>query len=368
MNKAFLVSLAVLLHGARAAPFVTTNGGPTTSDIANPKFGPKPGESSLYSTYYGRAPPFPANEKQPIPATQKGHSGPDDVLWQNLLAAEWIVCSFYQSAVETFNASSFTELGLANTTYQRIMEIRDNEAGHLPIFQNQISATSIKPGACKYMFPYDTAQEFLALQTFIEISSMAFLTGLVQHAKQDSTKGALVAVSQAETRHEVWSLMSNWNAEPFSGPSDLSYPYANQILESTKRFVIYGSCPSENPEYPSPVRHLPPVSAASGTKSILPGATIGLNFTDPSHQPDFEPHKEYYAVFYHGVETISIPINVSHYPGKPLSITIPKELEARGLIIANIATVKDAVKEESVVAGPLYFLQQPKGLGLQVLG
>lgn len=368
MYKGYLLALAMLLHGVCAAPTSTTNGRHTTSDIANPKFGPKPGESSLYSTYYGRAPPFPANAKQPIPATKKGHPGPDDVLWQNLLAAEWIVFSFYQSAVESFNASSFTALGLSNTTYQRIMEIRDNEAGHLRIFQNQISATSIKPGACKYMFPYTTAQEFFALQTFIEISSMAFLTGLVLQAKKDSAKGALVAVSQAETRHEVWSLMSSWNAEPFSGPSDLSYPYANQILESTNQFVVPGSCPSANPEYPAPVRRLPPVSAASGTKSVSPGATIALNFTDPSHQPHFEPHKKYYAVLYHGVETISVAINVSQYPAKPLSITIPKELEARGLIIATIANIKDAATEESVVAGPLYFLQQPKGLGLQILG
>jgi len=74
------------------------------------------------------------------------------------------------------NESSFTALSRPNTPYQRICEIRGNEAGHLRIFQDEISSTVVKPGACKYDYGFDSAKENLALQNVIEVSSMSFLT------------------------------------------------------------------------------------------------------------------------------------------------------------------------------------------------
>ena len=175
----------------------------STSCLADPECGPVPGESLIYSDYTPKSPPFPASVTSAIPATNTGPAGEDDVLFQNLLSAEWAVFSFYQQGVEAFNDSVFVDLGLPNTTYQRITEIRDNEAGHLRIFQDSISSASVKPGACSYEFDWADATEFLALQNIIEVSSMAFLTGLAQQAKAPSTVGALVAIGETETRHEV---------------------------------------------------------------------------------------------------------------------------------------------------------------------
>ena len=173
------------------------------SCLSDPKCGPIPGESSYYTDYPYKSPPFPANTTGPIAATATGPLGEDDILFQNLLSAEWAVFNFYQQGVEAFNESVFIDLGLPSTTYQRIIEIRDNEAGHLRIFQDSISAASLKPGACKYEYGFSNAREFLALQNIIEVSSMAFLTGLAQQAKELSTVGALTAIGQTETRHEV---------------------------------------------------------------------------------------------------------------------------------------------------------------------
>ena len=173
------------------------------SCLSDQECGPVPGESLLYSDYTQKGPPFPANMTAPVPATTTGLVREDDVLFQNLLSAEWAVYSFYQQGVESFNQTAFTDLGLPNTTYQRITEIRDNEAGHLRIFQDSISSASVMPGACKYEYGFSTALEFLALQNIIEVSSMAFLTGLAQQAKALSTIGALVAIGETETRHEV---------------------------------------------------------------------------------------------------------------------------------------------------------------------
>ncbi|CZR56807.1 related to stress response protein rds1p [Phialocephala subalpina] len=339
------------VYSAPAAP-------PDSQILSNTSYGLIPGESSYYSNYPSKDPPFPANITAPVLNTTSGPAGPDDLMWQNLLSAEWVIYSFYQTAVEMFNTNSFTPLGLPNTTYQRIVSIRDNEAGHLRIFQDQISSNSVKPGACKYEFPFTKSEEFLAFQNLIEISSMAFLTGLVQQGQLNITKGALTAVAETETRHLVWGLIDVWNVDPFAGPSDTSFPYANQILDTTNRFIVPGSCPSANPSYPSPSQHLPPMAITNSTKSVTPGSKIQLQFEDPTNQPEFREEKEYYAVWFHGVENITVPFDT-----KTNKTIVPATFEEKGLIIGVLADEEGATTLESVVAGPIYLLQQPTALG-----
>ncbi len=335
--------------------------------LADPNYGPIPGQSSLYSTYDGVAPPFPGNVTAPILPTATGPPGADDVIWQNLLSAEWVIFSFYQAGVEAFNASDFVSAGFPTSTYTTIAGIRDNEAGHLRIFQNEISATSVKPGACKYQYPFDSPAGFLALATFIEISSMAFLTGLVQEPQSKAARGAMLAIAQVETRHEVWALLNIWGSDALAGPADTVFPYANQILDETKVFIVPGSCPPENPVYPTPDQNLPTFTTASGTKSLAPGSTITLNFTSPANQPEFEKGKGYFAVFSHAVSNISVPIDTSRWPKEPISVTIPHEFEAKGIIIAVLADTPGAPRLETVVAGPAILLQEPAAIGLDTL-
>lgn len=350
--------LHLALQHAYAAPTPQTS---PSQVLANTTYGPIPSESSSYSNYTGLAAPFPANLTAPILNTTSGPPGPDDILWQNLLSAEWTVYAFYQKAVTLFNSTSFTSLGLPNTTYSRILEIRDNEAGHLRIFQDQISSTSIKPGACEYTYPFSTPEEFLPFVSYIEISSMAFLTGLVQQATLNSSAAALTAISATESRHNTWSLIDIWKLSPFAGPSDTIYPYANQILDKTKVFIVPGSCPAENPGYPTPSQNLPSFNVVNGTKSVAPGSEITVQFEDPTNQPSFSEDKDYWAVFFHGVENISVPFDT-----KTNTTTIPAEFEALGLIISVIADEPGAPTEESCVAGPELFLQQPGQFGVEL--
>jgi hypothetical protein len=327
---------------------------PAQLNISDPATGPIPSENTYYSDYRGKAPPFPANNASPVLPTVSGPPGPDDLLFQNLLGAEWAVYSFYQQGVEAFNTTSFTSIGFANTTYDRIQEIRDNEAGHLRIFQDSISNTSVKPGACKYDFGWSSAEEFLALQVLIEISSMAFAAGLVQQAKTNITKGALMGIGETETRHETWALIQVWGVDPFAGPIDTSFPYANQILDSTNRFIIPGSCPSANPIYPSPRQNLPQMSAGG---NVTAGGNITFVYRDETNVPNFEDGKDYFAVFFHGLLIISVPFDI-----KTNSTVFPAELELKGMVLAVIADEIGAPTEESVVAGPAYILEQPRAL------
>ena len=329
----------------------------TAADINNPDFGPVPGESPYYSNYTGIEAPFPDRYPDSVPVSNNGPPAPDDVLWQNLASAEWIVYRFYQQGVETFNESDFIEAGFPAQTYSRIVEIRDNEAGHLRIFQDEISHDSLKPGPCEYLYPFTDPKSYLELQTIIEIASMAFLTGLTQTAQLNSSKGALVAAAEVEARHEVWSLIDIWHADPFVGPFDTTFPYATQILQTTNNFVVPGSCPSNNPVYPVPYQNLPQI-ATSGTAA--PGEKIEFTYLNQSNVPDFKSNVDYYAVFFHGVFNISVP-----YDPSTNYTTIPAAFEDTGLVVGVLADAEGAPTLDSVVAGPMLLLQQPAGLPIQ---
>ena len=186
-----------------------------------------------------------------------------------------------------FNTSAFVEAGFSNTTYDRIAEICNNEARHLAIFQDAISATSVTSGACEYQYPYTDATSYLELGTLFEVSSTAFLRGLVLQAKLDKSKGTLVAIAETESRHNTRSLMDVWHPSPFAGPADTVFPYAKEILEATNLFIVLSSCPLENPPYPSPGQKLPLMSNIGNATLEQPGSTISLSFPKKDNQPDF---------------------------------------------------------------------------------
>ncbi|KAJ9616354.1 hypothetical protein H2200_000072 [Cladophialophora chaetospira] len=352
MASSYILVLTLAFASVYASPVPE----PLLSQLSNTSFGPVPGQSSLFSTYNGTAPPFPANITGAIVNTTMGPPGPDDLLFQNLLAAEWIIFSFYQQGVELYNTTAFVNAGWSNTTYQGLVQIRDNEAGHLRIFQDQISTNSIKPGPCRYKYPFDSPSTYLAQQTLIEVASMAFITGLELQAKLPVSRSALVAIAATESRHNTWSLINNWKSTPFAGPSDTVYPYANEILDYTNEWVIPGSCPPENPIFPTPRQSLPQMSPATGTTSVEPGSKLVLNFT---RTPDFKQGTQYFAVFFHALFNMSAPFNTTN-----LSTVIPQEIEALGITIVVIADKEGAPTKQNVIAGPLVLPESPVALAM----
>ncbi|GAB1318470.1 Stress response protein rds1p [Madurella fahalii] len=363
------VALTLLVAGILSAPAppIPSRYSGEAQKLADPTYGPLPGMSNLYNSYWGEDRPFPGNITDPVFPTQYGPPAEDDYAWQNLLSAEWVIFEFYQQGIEAFSDEDFVKIGMPNTTRRRLMEIRNNEAGHLRIFQNNISPTSIKPGPCKYVFPLTDPLSYLAFLTVLEISSMVFLSGLVQQVKSKTSAAAMLAIAETETRHEVWALMDLWKVNPFGGPADTMFPYANQILDSTNNLIVPGSCPPENPEYPFPRQKLPALSAALDTKTLEPGYNIRLSFPDPTNQPVFKKGTQYYAVFFHSVFNISVPIETRNWPEEDVWTMIPAVIDTKGAIVALLADKPGAPTDDSVVAGPAVILEQPAELGVALL-
>ena len=70
--------------------------------------------------------------------------------------------------------------------------------------------------------------------------------------------------------------------------------------------------------------------------------------------PDYADGQDYYAVFFHGVNNITVPFDT-----KTDSSTIPASFDSKGIILAVIADTPSAPTLDSVVAGPLLLLQEP---------
>ncbi|GFF46680.1 hypothetical protein IFM58399_07856 [Aspergillus lentulus] len=273
-----------------------------------------PGESYLSTTYTGKQTPLGANYTRVIPPTDPtGSPAPDNV----------------------FSSSEFTNLGLPNSTYRRIAEIRDNEAGQLRIFRDQISNHSLKPDPANTNSASTDNPQDLPRPTSLHRSLQYGLPHWpLSPSQPHHLKSALMAIGQVETSHNIWSLLDVFNTSPFSGPADTVYPYANQILDTTNVFVVPGSCPKANPVYPNPRQGLPLLAFSKNSTSAT------------EHKRD--------------------RVQIVPFERKTNSSTIPERFDPESsIIMVTIADRRDAPTEESVVAGPWIILEQPESMTLE---
>ena len=77
-------------------------------------------------------------------------------------------------------------------------------------------------------------------------------------------------------------------------------------------------------------------------------------YTSKISVPDYVSGKDYYAVFFHGVNNITEP-----YDTKTNSSVIPAVFDSKGIILVVIADTPGAPTLDSIVAGPMILLQQP---------
>ena len=97
------------------------------------------------------------------------------------------------------------------------------------------------------------------------------------------------------------------------------------------------------------------MSYNSSTSTGHPGSPITFLF---SQVPDYEEGKDYYAVFFHGINNVTVPLDKTTGMS-----TVPATFESgKGIVIAVISDTVGAPTLDSVVAGPLILLQQPQSL------
>lgn len=109
------------------------------------------------------------------------------------------------------------------------------------------------------------------------------------------------------------------------------------------------------------MQKLPQLSYNGSTSTGHPGSPITFvykenRYTSETLVPDYNSDKSYYAVFFHGLNNITMPFNT-----QTNSSIIPEAFDSRGIILVVIADAPGAPTMDSVVAGPMILLQQPGG-------
>lgn len=77
-------------------------------------------------------------------------------------------------------------------------------------------------------------------------------------------------------------------------------------------------------------------------------------YTGETLVPKYESDKSYYAVFFHGLNNITMPFDT-----KLNTSFIPAAIDSQGIILVVIADEPGAPTLDSVIAGPMILLQQP---------
>lgn len=312
-------------------------------------------DNSIYgknATSYG-----PINYGQttfPKPSKQIKSSG-DQLLFQNLLAAEWIVDSMYASGLQHFTQSDFTAAGYPNNTYAQLESVYQNENGHLRLFERAIDENVIKPGRCNYSYGFEqisnkteAAQIYMNIVSEVEIGSMAYLTGLAHQAEQVETLYTIMGTISAETRHLTYVNGQVLVVGNFVGPTDTIYPFPLQLLSVTKQFIVPNSCPHDNPPYPSPDQNLPKLLLdikRSNIQSKNGNLTLSALLTDSQAKDDL------HVVFFQSV--FNYTEKVTSLGNNTYQVNIPTLTSDKGNLIVALSNTSHVTKKEDIIAGPL---------------
>lgn len=290
----------------------------------------------------------------PSPSSPMKSSG-DQLLFQNLLAAEWIVDSMYASGLEFFTPTDFIQAGYPNNTYNQLQSVYENENGHLKLFERAIDSNIIKPSRCNYSYGFEhiknkteAVQVYMAIVSQVEIGSMAYLTGLAHQAEEVETLYTIMGTISAETRHLTFVNGQVLNVGDFVGPTDTTYPFPLQLLSLTKQFIVPNSCPAENPPYPSPDQNLPGLSLNAKQSNIQ---AKGGNLTLIADLENFQSQDNFYAIYFQSVFNYTMP---SKYIGNnTFQVEMPTLTSDKGNLIVALSNTSHVTKKEDILAGPL---------------
>ena len=182
------------------------------------------------------------------------------------LTLEHLEANFYIEAVNTFSESEIESYiaaqgfgpAVADTAWQRIIDVRDHEVIHVQTLQQVITnlgGTPVPP--CVYNFDGALAsvQSFLATSMTLENTGVMAYDGAIDliESRQIQTAGATIAT--VEARHaSYFNLLNGSNPFPAAFDTPVEPP---QIIEAVLATGLIVSCPVP-PPIPDQPRGCPP--------------------------------------------------------------------------------------------------------------
>lgn len=257
----------------------------------------------------------------------KAASGPSDTTILNYaLTLEHLENAFYHGALKKFSPKAFARAGYPSYVYSRVQELAYDEATHVAFLTGALGADATK--ACKYSFPYQTVDEFLALSRILEGVGVSAYLGAAKDISLPAYLTAAGAILTVEARHQA-VISEEQGHLGFPSPFDTPLSYS-QVYSLAAPFFVPGSCPSTNP--PLPVTDFPSLTVGKPCKDTK------LTFTCHSG------NKTLYAHFLNGLTDTVVKINPNH------TVAFPKNLS--GTVYVLVSTSSETLDDQNTVAGP----------------
>ncbi|KAJ3020804.1 hypothetical protein HKX48_000185 [Thoreauomyces humboldtii] len=213
----------------------------------------------------------------PPPSTAAPSAG-DLFVLNYALTLEHLESTFYQQALDKFQASDFSSAGFDPALRDQFMTVHSHEATHVTALQSVINGTfgagmAVPP--CEYNFGFTTVAGFVATAAALERTGVQAYTGALKFVQSDAVKTAAGTIATVEGRHsaalntvsttKVNGVLQNIN--PIPAPFDTPLGFT-PIFSIAAPFIK--SCPFALPVQPFPTLSLSkPVGTYSDSVSLL---------------------------------------------------------------------------------------------------
>ena len=152
------------------------------------------------------------------------------------LVLEHLETAFYNEAIKKYSASDF-----ADGVYEEVLRLGKDESTHVDTLTTVLkSLGAYAPEACKYSFPYKSAEQFIALASIIEGVGVSAYSGAAVSVKNPAILGAAASILSVEARHDA-ILRLNSGVVPYPNPFDTPLDF-NQVWSLASPFIVPGSC------------------------------------------------------------------------------------------------------------------------------
>jgi len=257
------------------------------------------------------------------------------------LTLEHLEDAFYTEGLANYTHAEFVAAGFADPFHANLKKVSFDESTHVGFLTTALGTAAVEK--CTYSFPSTDPASFVALASVLEGVGVSAYLGAAASISNPAYLTAAGSILTVEARHNAY-IRASLKKSPFPQPFDSPLTF-DEVYTLAAGFIV--SCPSTNAALP--VKAFPTLALGT-TGPIKGGQTITL-LTPGYNLKAASGSVPIYAAFI----LVTGPVYADATPvDGGYTVTVPVEVTGspNGQSYAVLTACKDAVNDDTVVAGP----------------